>query len=94
MRSFQPRVVQPVPALASTIDDAGNNRKEGGSSQKAHVIHTGESRVRCSDRHGHQPASEATNNGGRDRKENYYKHMGCYYHVINLVVSEQCSRST
>ncbi|KAB0392753.1 hypothetical protein E2I00_020075, partial [Balaenoptera physalus] len=26
--------VQPVPALASTIDDASNNKKEGGSSQK------------------------------------------------------------
>ena len=26
--------VQPVPALASTIDNASNNKKEGGSSQK------------------------------------------------------------
>lgn len=26
--------VQPVPALASTIDDAGGSRKEGGGNQK------------------------------------------------------------
>ena len=42
-------IVQPVPALASTIDDVSSNKKEGGSSQKLIFDFTGESYIGCPD---------------------------------------------
>ena len=38
--------VHPVPAPASTIEDANSRRKDGGRSREAHVIYSGECHVR------------------------------------------------
>ena len=73
--------VQPVPAPASTTDDASSNKKEGGSSQKLMLFIQGKA------------ISDALIIRGTSQflkppimmgmTINYYKHMGCYYYLVD-----------
>ena len=78
--------VQPVPALASTIDNASSNKKEGWSNQK--LIYMGKGYVRGSNHQRNWSVPKASNYNGNDYKENYHKCMSSYSYIIDLVISK------
>ena len=70
--------VQPVPAPASTIDNASSNRNEGGSNQKLMLFIQGKAISGAPIIKGTSQFPKSANYNGYDYKKDYYKRVGSY----------------
>lgn len=83
--------VQPVPAPASTIEDARSSRNEGGRSQKLILFIRGNAISGAPIIRGNKSVTESSNYDWYYYEEDYYKCVCGYNYVVDLVVSEQSS---
>ena len=80
-------MVQPVPAPASTVNDARSSRKERGRSQEL-IIYSGKFYIGGTNYQRDKSVTKPSNYDWYHYKENYYKCVCGYNYIIDLVISE------